>query len=456
MRLLNATTFQVEQNWAAEISYAILSHTWEVEEVTFQDLYPTPKADWQNKRGFLKIKHACEQALRDGYEYVWVDTCCINKEYVCYETAKWRSIQKHPSTADTPHRSSAELSEAINSMFRWYQDASICYAYLSDASSGDDSSISSSRWFTRGWCLQELIAPDHVHFYDAAWAYIGSRISLASKIQEITGVDESILTRGHVDDATSIDMSRRNGSGTYLYTCRYCSARIWVNVQRILGSLTIAERMRWASKRQTTRLEDIAYSLMGLFDVNIPLLYGEGTKAFSRLQEAILRGSDDHSILAFRAIPPQLSDGWSLSGVAPHRASVLAPDPAHFQDAIQREWAVTERRKKISFVDGELTLDLYICPLRPSRTSLELFANKYIGILDCVIGQDYLARPAILLARTHGGEQTYNRCPGNPVLLRVEAGHADFDQALASCTLINSYEDQGMIDISQKENLLGW
>jgi hypothetical protein len=67
-----------------------------------------------------------------------------------------------------------------------------------------------------------------------------------------------------------------------------------------------------------------------------------------------------------------------------------------------------------------------------------------------------LARPAILLARTHGGEQTYNRCPGNPVLLRVEAGHADFDQALASCTLINSYEDQGMIDISQKENLLGW
>jgi hypothetical protein len=140
-KLLNSTTYQVEDDWSASVSYAILSRTWGVEEILFQDLYPTPKPDWQTKRGFIKIRYACEQALRDGYEYIWVDNCCIKKE------------------------SSAELSEAINSMFRWYKDASICYAYLSDASGRDDASLSSSRWFTCGWCLQELIAPDHVHFY---------------------------------------------------------------------------------------------------------------------------------------------------------------------------------------------------------------------------------------------------------------------------------------------------
>lgn len=164
--------------------------------------------------------------------------------------------------------SSAELSEAINSMFRWYQNAQACYAYLADVSSDsgpsqEPSEFSKSRWFTRGWTLQELIAPSNVVFYSRDWHILGTKDQLADLLERITRIDCETL-RG-----------------------------------QDLQFVSVSKKMSWAAHRKTSRVEDIAYSLLGIFDVNMPLLYGEGKKAFLRLQEEILKVSNDQTLFAW-------------------------------------------------------------------------------------------------------------------------------------------------------------
>src|SRR5579859_4487054 len=135
MRLLNVKTYRLSQFFEPQIpAYAILSHRWEQDEVTFADVQ---RGHRRRKKAFEKIYFACDQASKDGLDFVWIDTCCIDKD------------------------SSAELSEAVNSMFRWYQEAVVCYAFLSDvqssgrSSSRSDISFATSVWFKRGWTLQE-------------------------------------------------------------------------------------------------------------------------------------------------------------------------------------------------------------------------------------------------------------------------------------------------------------
>ncbi|KAK3680907.1 heterokaryon incompatibility protein-domain-containing protein [Podospora appendiculata] len=245
--------------------YAILSHTWGKEEVTARDL---ARADVSQLAGFKKIKYCCEQALQNGLEYAWVDTCCIDKT------------------------SSAELSEAINSMFRWYLNAKVCYAYLEDVDSEDfDSgapidSLGASRWFTRGWTIQELLAPDNVIFYSSSWGRLGTKAELVETLSHITKINTYYL-----------------GPGVVLR----------------LKSSCIAQKMSWAAKRKTTRVEDMAYCLLGLLDISMPLLYGEGARAFTRLQEELLKQYHDHSIFA-----------WGLSGSG-RAGGLLAASPADFQ-----------------------------------------------------------------------------------------------------------------------------
>ena len=218
--------------------YAILSHTWvEGEEVTFEDL---TNGTGKDKLGYEKIRFCAERAKHDGLQYFWVDTCCINKANF------------------------TELSRAINSMFHWYQNATKCYVYLSDVSTAkqkvnDQSSelpvqtaFRESRWFTRGWTLQELLAPNSVEFFSRECERLGDKKSLERQICEITGIPEQALR------------------GTPL------------------SSFGVDERMSWAKHRCTTYKEDEAYSLLGIFDVNIPLIYGEGgDKALVRLREEI-------------------------------------------------------------------------------------------------------------------------------------------------------------------------
>lgn len=249
MRLLHAQTKQFAEFFDQIPPYAILSHTWGSDELTFRQM---------EQKGYTpskKIDGCCEQALKDDLKYVWIDTCCIDKS------------------------SSAELSEAINSMFNWYRKSEVCYAYLSDVrprikiSLPDDEFpeyLDESRWFTRGWTLQELIAPKNVVFYDKSWNLIG---------RKSPSKNDRKFTR-YLSKATQIDF----------YALRY---------QNSFSNFSVAQRMSWAAKRTTTRVEDTAYSLLGLFEINMPLLYGEGTRAFSRLQEEILKASDDESIFAW-------------------------------------------------------------------------------------------------------------------------------------------------------------
>ncbi|KAK8060923.1 hypothetical protein PG996_010853 [Apiospora saccharicola] len=198
--------------------------------------------------------------------------------------------------------SSAELSEAINSMFRWYRESAVCYAYLSDVH-GD--SLQLSRWFTRGWTLQELIAPPDVRFFNVSWAFLGCRNSKADAISRICGIDESILRHGHHHRCDSLQSPASAGDESTSCNCGHTHwsrhHQYGYTLPTLLPLFSVATKLSWASQRQTTREEDIAYCLLGLFNVNMPLIYGEGQKAFSRLLKETAQGSNDQSILAWQS-----------------------------------------------------------------------------------------------------------------------------------------------------------
>lgn len=251
MRLINTTTLDLEEFIGPRPPrYVILSHTWGDEEVSLQDWYNRrdPSSAISSKKGYAKILDCCRTAREDGCRYLWIDTCCIDKT------------------------SSAELTESINSMFRWYSQAEVCYAYLIDFDASASTfyrGAKDSLWFRRGWTLQELIAPVAVRFYDVNWQFRGTRDEHNKELEAITGIDSPVLVAP--------------GRPGYVAPYEY----------------SVADRMSWAASRQTTRTEDTAYCLLGLFDVSLPLIYGEGTGAFRRLQEAIMKSNNDLSILAW-------------------------------------------------------------------------------------------------------------------------------------------------------------
>jgi hypothetical protein len=239
MRLINVETNRLEEFDESEIpQYAILSHTWGDEEVSFQEIN---QGSASSKKGYSKIRETCIRARRHGLQYAWIDTCCIDKS------------------------SSHELATSINSMFQWYQNAATCYVYLSDLPSGAaGEGLEACKWFTRGWTLQEMIAPRKVRFYDQKWDFIGTKRDFSEKISSITGIDERVLKGEHHPSEYSV-----------------------------------AARMSWAANRETERIEDHAYCLLGIFDISMALLYGEGSRSFVRLQEEIIRRNNDLTIFAW-------------------------------------------------------------------------------------------------------------------------------------------------------------
>ncbi|KAK3112261.1 hypothetical protein LTR53_011663, partial [Teratosphaeriaceae sp. CCFEE 6253] len=321
MRLINVDTFTL-QEFAGSGSappYAILSHTWGENEVSYQDIQNLELA--QSREGFRKIRFACSQAKDHGFAYAWVDTCCIGEiELACQ-------------------------------MYRWYMNAAVCYVYLSDVPSNcptlDDGylhpfhfswieAFEESRWFRRGWTLQELTAPaKDLLFFGCAWNYIGSLESLIERVAGITGIQIEVL-----------------------------------NHTLPLRDISIARRLSWAAKRETTRTEDVAYSLFGILEVNMPLLYGEGAKAFLRLQEELIRQSTDQSIFAWD----------SPAGFVESRELLLAPSPRCFANGSsvrRRRGTAIESAFHISNKGLEITLP--IVRWRPDQTSPYLT----LGILDC-------------------------------------------------------------------------
>ncbi|KAH9866151.1 hypothetical protein J1614_008715 [Plenodomus biglobosus] len=336
MRLIDTRTLELQWfNDDATPEYAILSHTWGTDEVSYQELVWINRAralatgtqdslasstssfnsqdgqtalmfaaiemmirgnststlgssaedDLMHRAGYSKIVHAAREARSLGFRYIWCDVCCIDKS------------------------SSAELQEAINSMYRWYRDAEVCIVYLEDiARPHRDNNASASaiarvafetcRWTKRGWTLQELIAPAICRFYFQDWTLMGEKVEYLNELSKVTGIPVYVLEE-----------------------------------RRSVSEVSVAERMSWAAGRESTRLEDTAYCLLGIFDIHMPLLYGEGEKAFLRLQEEILKTTDDYSLFA-----------WCASST--HKSTyrgLLARSPSEFQDcrAIEREDVVS-------------------------------------------------------------------------------------------------------------------
>ena len=369
MRLLSTSTFEL-QNFIDEQNlprYAILSHTWEDEEITLQELQHKEAANLLNstkkqvvngqplhcsqniKKGFLKILGCALQAEKDNVGYIWCDTCCIDKT------------------------NSTELSEAINSMFHWYKDQ-LCYAYLGDVPhTGDyvsierDSAFANSRWFTRGWTLQELIAPAHVVFFDETWHSMGTRLGFKDFIAEKTGIDIEVLNGG--DPALSC----------------------------------IAKRMSWASKRETTRVEDLAYCLMGLFGVNMPLIYGERHKAFIRLQTEIMRNSDDHSLFAWKS--PKAPDDF--------HCGLLAGLPTYFAESrnispFSCSVSDYENQSPFSMTNRGVSISLPTIQVKCGPAGTKKQAGIFLATLACQDVTDARGPLGIYLHRSEGGY--YRRC----------------------------------------------
>ena len=218
---------------------------------------------------------------------IFTQTCCIDKT------------------------SSAELQESINSMYKWYKESQICLVYLEDVGPGTgttgdtqatyenaSNAFADCRWITRGWTLQELVAPTSLRFYYHDWTVMGDKNEFSEELSDATGIPIFVLDNGD------------------------------------LSQLSVAQRMSWASYRQTTRVEDRAYCLLGIFDIQMPLLYGEGEKAFIRLQEEILKTSDDYSLFAWKAV-----DTNSLPPLKSTYRGLLARSPIEFRDcrSVERE-----------------------------------------------------------------------------------------------------------------------
>jgi hypothetical protein len=262
IRFLNSETCRLDDDASDAAPYAILSHRWgtSADEVSYQDIR-SDSEDFEAKPGYSKLAKFCEKARQFGLAYAWADTCCIDKtDYV-------------------------EHSTALTKMFTWYRDAQLCCVYLNDVHHRDNvQEFLNSSWFKRGWTLQELVAPLQVVFFDKSWNEIGTKASLADEISSITGISQAVLVVNHP------------------------------------GDVSVAQRMSWAANRETRYPEDRAYSLMGLFGVSMPVLYGEGDRAFERLQTEIMRTSDDESLFAW-------SRHWDDG-----RGGLLATSPDDFDD----------------------------------------------------------------------------------------------------------------------------
>lgn len=364
MRLINVHTKRIKNFYGDPTEpYAILSHTWgkEEEELSFQDMQ---RLNELGDGRAAKLDGCCELARKDKFKYVWIDTCCIDKT------------------------NAVELSEAITSMFRWYQKAAVCYTYLSDVVKGQRDQIGKSRWFTRGWTLQELLASRKITFYDKTWEKLGTKSTLSGIIRQATGIPHHILT-----GIASLQTS------------------------------SIAQKLSWAAKRTTTRPEDLAYCLLGIFGIVIPPLYGEGLEAaFERLQDAIMKKTHDDSILAW-SLGTSDYEETEFTHVPAVSGGILAASPAAFEGCgdivLQSKTETRIRASETYWGTMPISICLSASPPSPSESSSEPPGPLVYGYLSCGPKSDPSLVVAIPLVQCHAESSSAH---GPPVFFRPR-GH---------------------------------
>ncbi|UKZ77578.1 hypothetical protein TrVFT333_005302 [Trichoderma virens FT-333] len=417
MRLINVNTFKLEEflDYRAP-PYAILSHTWgnDSEELNFRDV-----EDGNIDKpgiGSVKFRGTCRQAARDNLGYAWIDTCCIDKTNL------------------------VELSEAINSMFRWYHRSTICYAFLSDVPTTEDprkaeSKFQRSRWFQRGWTLQELLAPKTMRFYctilitsrrtgaqfgmNQEWHLLGTKGSMSTTIASVTGIPREYL----------------------------------LGIAR-LHTASIAQRMSWAAHRDTKRKEDLAYCLLGIFDITMPMIYGEGgDQAFFRLQEQIMKVTRDDSILAWGLGSNESSAANTGKAIA---GRVMAKSPADFANSGH----IICRDQSLNYMSS---VDISGGGIRAYLPLLITSTGQTVGLLNCgpeKNAQQVVGIPLIELAV--GSSDEYARPRGynsflhsmtapatTPKPIRIKHDSQE-NVSLDSSGLYFHYEDSDFTDINLK------
>ncbi|CAO1597001.1 hypothetical protein XANCAGTX0491_000831 [Xanthoria calcicola] len=346
IRLLHAESLTLQQFKDDDCPpYVILSHRWAEDpsdEVVYDDmanfheLYHSRL--WKKARSAAKIVGACQKVLEEEIHYLWVDTVCIKQ--------------------DNP----MELSTAINSMYRLYSNAEVCLAYLSDYPSAEVQTLCQSDWFNRGWTLQELVAPEVVKFFDKDWGSIGERRQLAEELWHQTRIAKAFLVAN-------------------------------LSVE----SASISERMSWMAGRKTSVPEDTAYCLLGIFGVNMPLLYGEGKeRAFLRLQEEIMRYSDDHSLFVWKT-EEQHPTGSTVS----FYTGLLASSPDCFRSTGNySRYNVPDDNRPYQMTNKGIAIDLRVL----DGSSYDAYPRgTFIGILNCYSnGPDGWGRVGVYLRKVEG------------------------------------------------------
>lgn len=249
--------------------------------------------------GLIKLLRFCDKARVHGCAYAWSDTCCIDKS------------------------SSAELEEAIRAMYRWYRDAEVCIVHLAETKTLAD--FEHEPWFRRGWTLQELLAPKRIAFYTRDW----SPLSVNVRRAETRNDKEDWRILGAISRVTGIP------AGDLRHFRPACDR--------------VAEKMRWASWRETTRIEDVAYALIGIFDITIPISYGEGPWAFHRLMEAIAQRCSEPGFFAwagdascYSLALPSSPASYGTSVLDSQTATGLRLTGSVFEEVGDRSYSITK------------------------------------------------------------------------------------------------------------------
>jgi hypothetical protein len=341
--LLNARTYQFQEFHDNIPPYVIFSHTWDKDEIRFQDLIEITKDEYfqgmwrktlaqprlrmEERRRCSKLFGFLALVARNYSEqgWVWVDSSCIDKS------------------------SSAELSESIVSMFRWYQEATVCIAHLSDVTNKED--FRKARWFTRGWTLQELLAPKDVIFYNQNYSQKWTRNEVQCEIESITGIPRALL-EGSID----------------------------------LDNVRAEDVWTWSRDRKTTRPEDLAYCLLGLFGVSMAVIYGEGEKnSFRRLRREILRAGKDRqedtelraAILAKEQEKPQIKNAqpelfWDKSVVLKEDYKENNPALGVYNEKLPKDYGEELRRLQDGLLhSNQSTVDAQVRAIEEHQDTIQ-------------------------------------------------------------------------------------
>ena len=332
--------------------YVVLSHRWVEPELIYEDMTDFKESVLrQRSKSASKLFGACRKVLehdKGRIVHLWMDTVCINKQ------------------------DPAETSSSINSMYRWYQKAEVCFAYLDDYPTPDAPTFTHSQWFTRGWTLQELAAPKNVIFYDKDWRKMGDRSTLQEALTKRTKISRNCLLK-----------------------------------PQDISLASISQRMSWFSGRTTTVPEDTAYCLLGLFGVTMPLLYGEGQeRAFVRLQEEIMRYSDDHSLFAWKSDTAR-AKGSGLLAASPHWFEESG-DYKHRQDR--------ENQKPYLMTNKGISI-----PLR-----LQQYLGHYIASIDCPY--DAHTFLGVYLERDSSETEQYHRIKTDELCIVRKSGRGNINE----------------------------